>query len=156
MIAVVQRVSEASVEVLEQQHSASIAWGLCVLLGVEQGDDELDAEWMAGKLARLRIFPDDAGKMNRSIMEVGGDILLISQFTLAGDCSHGNRPSFTRAAHPGAAEPLYERVADLLRSDHGVPVETGVFGGMMQVRIVNEGPVTLIVRSDERKAGAQV
>jgi D-tyrosyl-tRNA(Tyr) deacylase len=147
MIAVVQRVSEAEVEVAEAGHTASIGRGLCVLLGVEQGDSRSDAQWMAAKLARLRIFPDEVGKMNRSVQEIGGEMLLISQFTLAGDCAHGNRPSFTNAAAPEIAEPLYEHVAALLREEHHLPVRTGVFGGMMSVRIVNEGPVTLIVRT---------
>ncbi len=149
MIAVIQRVSEASVEVPEHGHAAAIGAGLCVLLGVEHGDTEADAEWMAGKIARLRIFRDDAGKMNRSVTEIGGEILLVSQFTLAGDCAHGNRPSFTRAAPPAVAEKLYERVMELLRDEHRIPVKSGVFGGMMSVRIVNDGPMTLIARSRE-------
>jgi len=149
MIAVVQRVSEASVEVPEAGHSASIGAGLCVLLGVEEGDSEKDAEWMAGKIARLRIFRDDQGKMNRSVCDIGGEILLVSQFTLAGDCGQGNRPSFTRAAPPDVAEPLYQRVISILRGKHHIPVKSGVFGGMMQVRLVNDGPVTLIVRTQE-------
>jgi D-tyrosyl-tRNA(Tyr) deacylase len=149
MIAVVQRVSEASVEVPSACHSEAIGAGLCVLLGIEAGDQESDARWMAGKLARLRIFRDDAGKMNRSVTDVGGEILLISQFTLAGDCAHGNRPSFTRAAPPELAERLYERVIELLRDEHRIPVKSGVFGGMMSVRLVNDGPVTLIMRSRE-------
>jgi len=147
MIGVVQRVSSAGVEVPEAGHSASIGPGLCVLLGVEAGDGESDASWTAGKLARLRIFRDDEGKMNRSVRDVSGEILLVSQFTLSGDCRKGNRPSFVGAADPGVAEPLYERVATLLRDEHAIPVKTGVFGGMMQVRLTNDGPVTLILRS---------
>lgn len=149
MIAVVQRVSKAGVEVPELSQSSSIGPGLCVLLGVEQGDSEREAAWMAGKLARLRIFTDEAGKMNRSVGDTGGEILLISQFTLAGDCAHGNRPSFTRAAQPDRAQPLYERVAELLRDEHRLAVSTGVFGARMRVRIVNDGPVTVIVQSAE-------
>lgn len=147
MIAVVQRVSKAGVEVPELSQSSSIGPGLCVLLGVEQGDSEREAAWMAGKLARLRIFRDDSGKMNRSVIDIAGQILLISQFTLAGDCSHGNRPSFVRAADPRLAQPLYELVASQLSEVHGLVVRCGIFGAMMSVRIVNDGPVTLIVRT---------
>jgi len=146
MIALVQRVAEASVEVAETGHRHRIERGLCVLLGVEVGDADEQADWIAGKLARLRIFPDDAGKMNRSIRDVAGSILLISQFTLAGDCEKGNRPSFVGAADPELGERLYERVGDRLRFEHGLPVGTGVFGAHMLVTIANDGPVTLIVR----------
>lgn len=146
MIAVVQRVNEASVTVPSAGHAAAIGRGLCVLLGVLDGDAERDAAWMARKLVNLRIFADDQGRMNRAIGEVGGDILLVSQFTLAGDCRRGNRPSFVAAAKPEVAEPLYEQVAARLR-EGGVTVVTGVFGGMMTVRIENDGPVTLILDS---------
>ena len=147
MIAVIQRVTRASVSVEAGKYHAAIRNGLCVLLGVEQGDTETEAEWIAGKLARLRIFRDDDDKMNRSVQDVGGEILLISQFTLAGDCSRGNRPSFVQAAEPALGERLYESVAALLRTDHNLNVETGIFGAMMQVELVNDGPVTLIVHS---------
>lgn len=147
MIAVVQRVIRASVAVDRPSHHAAIGAGLCVLLGVEAGDAPKDATWMAGKLARLRIFRDDADKMNRSVQDVEGSVLLISQFTLAGDCRKGNRPSFVGAAAPGEGERLYEAVADALARDHGLPVGKGVFGAMMKVELVNDGPVTLIVRS---------
>jgi len=150
MISVVQRVSRASVEVASPPYRASIGPGLCVLLGVEQGDGEKDAEWMAGKLARLRIFRDDEGRMNRSVADVEGAVLLVSQFTLAGDCTKGNRPSFVRAADPEIGRDLYERVAASLRADQGLPVETGVFGAMMDVSLVNDGPVTLIVQGAGR------
>ena len=150
MLAVVQRVSEATVRVPDAGHTASIERGLCVLLGVEEGDVEADAQWMAAKLARLRIFPDDEGRMNRSVQDVGGSVLLISQFTLAGDCRKGNRPSFIGAADPAVAEPLYERTTELLRETHRLHVGTGVFGGAMQVGLTNEGPVTLIVRTPDR------
>lgn len=146
MIAVVQRVSRASVTVEAEHYRAEIGAGLCVLLGVENGDDDAQAAWMAGKLARLRIFRDDDDRMNRSVQDIGGSILLVSQFTLAGDCSKGNRPSFIKAAAPDEGIRLYERVATQLRS-HDVPVETGIFGAMMDVELVNDGPVTLIVRS---------
>jgi D-tyrosyl-tRNA(Tyr) deacylase len=146
MISVVQRVSRAAVTVASPDHRASIGRGLVVLLGVEQGDSENEAAWMAGKIARLRIFPDDQSKMNRSVQDVGGQILLVSQFTLAGDCDRGNRPSFASAASPEVGQRLYERVGMLLASDHALSVNYGRFGAMMQVELVNDGPVTLILR----------
>lgn len=156
MIAVVQRALEASVTVEAESYRAEIGPGLCVLLGVEQEDKPEDASWMAGKLARLRIFRDENDKMNRSVQEIGGSILVVSQFTLAGDCSKGNRPSFVAAAAPELGRALYERVCGLLASEHGLPVKTGVFGAMMKVALVNDGPVTLIVRSglNEPRASA--
>ena len=147
MITVVQRVSSAAVTVASPAHRAAIGLGLCVLLGVEQGDSDDEAQWIAGKLARLRIFPDDQQKMNRSVQDVGGEILLVSQFTLAGDCHRGNRPSFATAAAPEAGKHFYERVRDLLATEHALPVKCGVFGAMMHVELVNDGPVTLIVRT---------
>ena len=146
MIAVVQRVRRAAVTIDDPPYEARIEEGLCVLLGVEEGDEESDAEWMAGKLARLRIFRDDADLMNRSVVDVGGAVLLVSQFTLAGDCRKGNRPSFVHAAGPVIGKALYESVAERLR-DAGLPVATGMFGAMMTVTIENDGPVTLIVRT---------
>jgi D-tyrosyl-tRNA(Tyr) deacylase len=147
VIAVVQRVLRAEVGVAATGHHAAIDDGLCVLLGVEQGDGDEQADWMAGKLARLRIFRDDAGRMNRSVQDVGGSVLLVSQFTLAGDCTKGNRPSFVKAADPELGERLYERVGHGLERSHAVPVRTGQFGAMMEVTLTNDGPVTIIVRS---------
>jgi D-aminoacyl-tRNA deacylase len=147
MIAVVQRVLEASVAVEAENYRAAIGPGLCVLLGVEQGDTDTDAEWMAGKLARLRIFRDDQDKMNRSVQDIGGGVLVVSQFTLAGDCSKGNRPSFATAASPEIGRSLYESVCCHLERQHGLIVKTGIFAAMMKVALVNDGPVTLIVRS---------
>ena len=146
MIAVVQRVHEASVSVEAEGYDARIGRGLCVLLAVEGGDTEQPADWMANKLARLRIFADEQGRMNRSVLDVGGEVLLISQFTLAGDCARGHRPSFDKAAEPQLGRELYERVAERLAAEHGVVVKTGVFGAMMQVSLVNDGPVTVIVQ----------
>jgi D-tyrosyl-tRNA(Tyr) deacylase len=148
VIAVVQRVSHAAVEVPALSYRAAIGQGLCVLLCVENGDDDTKANWMAGKLARLRIFADETGKMNRSVLDVGGAILLVSQFTLAGDCRKGNRPSFVGAAPPELGHALCERVAALLRSEHTLEVQTGRFGAKMTVTLANDGPVTLIVRSE--------
>lgn len=143
----VQRVSEASVTV-EGSVTGAISRGLCVLLGVGQGDSEEDARWMADKVVDLRIFEDDQGKMNRSVLEVGGSILAVSQFTLFGDARKGTRPGFIEAARPEVAQPLYARFCALVRS-RGVEVGEGVFRASMQVRIVNEGPVTLLL--DSRK-----
>jgi len=145
MIAVVQRVSQTSVTIDGDDYRAAIGPGLCVLLGIQQHDGEQEAEWMAGKIARLRIFLDDEGKMNRSVQDIGGEILLISQFTLAGDCRKGNRPSFINAAEPELGEKLYEFVGQQLAETHQLPVKTGKFGAMMQISLINDGPVTLII-----------
>lgn len=152
MIAVVQRVTRASVTVEAPAHHEAIDHGLCVLLGVEQGDGAEQAKWIAGKIAKLRIFRDDEDRMNRSVQDVGGAVLLVSQFTLAGDCRKGNRPSFVHAADPADGEALYEAVGRHLEHDHQLPVARGVFGGMMQVELVNDGPVTLIVRREPESA----
>jgi D-tyrosyl-tRNA(Tyr) deacylase len=146
MIAVVQRVKQASVTVEEAGHHEEIGPGLCVLLGVEQGDGQREADWMAGKIARLRIFRDDEGKMNRSVQDIGGTVLVVSQFTLAGDCSKGNRPSFVKAADPAEGERLYEYFCDCIEREHNLPVKKGIFGAMMEVALINDGPVTLIVQ----------
>ena len=151
MICVVQRVSEASVVVKQANYRAAIGPGLCVLVGVQVGDTERDADWMAGKLSRLRIFRDDQGKMNRSVQDIGGAALLVSQFTLAGECGKGNRPSFVDAAAPELGERLYDHVCLALEREHQVPVKKGIFGAMMEVYLINDGPVTLIVESRASK-----
>jgi D-tyrosyl-tRNA(Tyr) deacylase len=143
MKAVVQRVNQASVSV-EGETLGTIGSGLVVLLGIGQGDGEEQAQWMANKIANLRIFSDENGKMNRSVLDIGGRVLLISQFTLYGDTSRGNRPGFTGAAPPDVAEPLVARVAQLL-TQAGVPVATGQFQAHMLVQIHNDGPVTIIL-----------
>jgi D-tyrosyl-tRNA(Tyr) deacylase len=148
MRAVVQRVSRASVEVAGLV-VGRIGVGWLVLLGVARQDTEDDAAWMADKIAQLRAFEDDAGKMNRSVADVGGGVLVVSQFTLLGDCRTGRRPSFTMAAEPADAERLYLQVADILRAS-GLEVPTGVFRASMKVELVNDGPVTLLL--DSRKA----
>ena len=122
----------------------AIGRGLCVLLGVAEADVAADADRLAGKVTRLRIFEDDDGKFDRSLLDVGGEALVVSQFTLIADTEKGNRPSFAGAARPEQAEPLYERFCQALR-DLGVPVETGVFGARMVLEIVNDGPVTIIL-----------
>jgi len=151
MIAVVQRVSRASVSVEETGYRAAIGRGLVVLLGVVNGDQRADADWLAGKVARLRIFADDAGLMNRSVVDVGGETLVVSQFTLAGDCRKGNRPSFDRAAPPEVAQSLYEHFVQRLREVESVPTQTGVFRAMMAVELVNDGPVTLIINTTDMR-----
>jgi D-aminoacyl-tRNA deacylase len=145
MRAVVQRVSRAQVRV-EGRVTGEIGRGLVVLLGVAQGDGEEAALALADKVAALRIFEDDAGKMNRALAEVEGGVLVVSQFTLLGDARKGNRPSFTAAAPPELAEALYQRFCASLR-DKGLPVATGVFRAHMEVELVNEGPVTLLLDS---------
>jgi D-aminoacyl-tRNA deacylase len=139
MRAVVQRVSRARVT-----PGGQIGRGLCVLLGVARGDREEEAARLAAKAARLRIFADDDGRFDRSVLDVAGAALVVSQFTLIADTAKGNRPSFADAAPPEQAEPLYERFCDELRS-LGIPVETGVFGAKMDVEIVNDGPVTIVL-----------
>jgi len=139
MRAVVQRVSQARVS-----PGGEIGRGLCVLLGVARGDEEEQAARLAGKVARLRIFADDEGRFDRSVEDVGGAVLVVSQFTLIADTAKGNRPSFADAAPPEGAEPLYEAFCRALR-DLGVPVQTGVFGASMQVELVNDGPVTIVL-----------
>jgi D-tyrosyl-tRNA(Tyr) deacylase len=145
MRAVVQRVSEARVEI-DGEVVGEIGHGLLVLLGITHGDTSEQAEWLAEKIVGLRIFEDDEGKMNRDVIEVGGGILVVSQFTLYGDCRKGRRPSFIEAAPPAVAVPLYAAFVDGLRA-RGVRTATGRFGAMMRVELVNEGPVTLIVDS---------
>ena len=147
MRAVLQRVSRSSVEV-EGTCVGRIGPGWLVLLGVERGDTEAEAAWIAEKVLNLRAFEDDQGKMNRSVVDVGGGILIVSQFTLLGDCRGGRRPSFTAAAEPGEAERLYLRCAELMAKS-GLEVATGVFRAMMKVELVNDGPVTLLL--DSRK-----
>lgn len=147
MRAVVQRVKESSV-VVEGAVVGAIDAGLLLLVGVEEGDAPEDARYIADKSAELRIFNDAGGKFNLSVEETGGAVLVISQFTLHGDCRRGRRPSFSHAARPEQAIPLYEAVAARLR-ERGLRVATGVFGAMMQVHLINDGPVTILL--DSRK-----
>jgi D-aminoacyl-tRNA deacylase len=143
MKAVIQRVTSASVAV-EGKTVGAIGQGILVLLGVEKGDREAQADWLAEKIAGLRIFNDAAGKMNRSIVECGGSLLVVSQFTLAGNCAKGKRPSFDTAAPPEEGKRLYEYFVRAARRA-GLPVETGIFQADMQVSLVNDGPVTFIL-----------
>lgn len=146
MRAVIQRVSRAAV-LISEGDQAAIGPGLLVLLGVREGDEEEDARYLARKIAHLRVFEDEAGKFNHSLLEIRGEALVVSQFTLYGDCRKGRRPSFTEAARPPLAERLYERFIEALRAE-GVPTRTGVFGARMEVQLTNQGPVTLILESE--------
>jgi D-aminoacyl-tRNA deacylase len=137
--AVVQRVARAS-----STPGGAIGAGLCILLGVAEGDDEAAARRLAAKVARLRIFENDDGKFDRSLLDTGGAALVVSQFTLLADTAKGNRPSFSRAARPEVAVPVYEAFVDGLRG-LGIPVETGVFGARMAIELVNDGPVTIVL-----------
>ena len=150
MRAVLQRVSAASVTIAGQI-KGQIGRGLLVLLAVEEADTAEDIEWLSGKIVRLRIFPDDAGLMNRSIQESGGEILAISQFTLFASTKKGNRPSYLRSAHPEIANPRYEQFLARLAQDLGKPVACGEFGAEMQVSLTNDGPVTLCLDSKARE-----
>ena len=145
MRAVIQRVQQAKVEIAGEV-VGQIAKGLLVYLSVGKGDAEDDAKFMAEKLSNLRIFADEAGKMNRSVQDVGGGVLLVSNFTLHGDCRKGRRPGFDAAAEPAAAQQLYEMVAALI-AEQGVHVEKGIFGGYMHVASINDGPVTFLLDS---------
>lgn len=147
MRALIQRVSQASVSV-DGQEVAAIGQGFLVLLGVGQGDGEAQAAWLAKKIAGLRLFEDQAGKMNLSLADVDGAVLAVSQFTLYGDARKGRRPSFGQAASPQQAQALYEKFCHLLAAE-GVPVQQGVFQAHMQVALVNDGPVTLWLEKEE-------
>ena len=150
MRAVIQRVSEASVTI-NRLTKRSIGPGLVVLLGIEEPDTPEDVDWLSGKIVRLRIFDDGEAVMNRSIQEAKGEILLISQFTLFASTKKGNRPSYSRAASPQIAIPLYEQFIRKLTEDLGRPIQTGEFGADMKVHLVNDGPVTIIIDTKARE-----
>ena len=143
MKGLIQRVKRASVTIDGKVYS-KINQGILILLGVEKGDTEQNADKLADKLCKLRIFEDEDGKMNKSILDVNGEILIVSQFTLAGDCKKGTRPSFDKAELPQRANELYEYFVDLIKQKN-IPVGTGVFGAMMDVELVNDGPVTFML-----------
>jgi len=150
MRAVIQRVSQASVSIAGGVRGG-IERGFVVLLGIEDGDDAQDSAWLVGKVARLRVFDDAAGNMNLSLAEVGGEVLLISQFTLHASTKKGNRPSFIRAARPEVAVPIYEDFIIRLEKELGRSVETGEFGAEMKVALVNDGPVTITIDTKNRE-----
>ncbi|MBL7803804.1 MAG: D-tyrosyl-tRNA(Tyr) deacylase [Saprospiraceae bacterium] len=144
MKVVLQRVSEAAV-VIDGREKSRIGLGLLILLGIGTEDTEADIEWFCKKIAALRIFSDDAGLMNRSVQDIGGELLVVSQFTLYGNAKKGNRPSFIDAARPEQAIPLYEKFVEVLARESGRPVLTGEFGADMKVSLVNDGPVTILL-----------
>lgn len=150
MRAVIQRVSHASVTI-EGAIRGEIGNGLLVLVAVEEADATEDIEWLSGKIVRLRIFDDENGVMNKSVQEANGGILLVSQFTLFASTKKGNRPSYTGAARPEIAVPMFERFTVRLAQDFGKPIETGQFGAHMQVNLLNDGPVTIIIDSKARE-----
>lgn len=150
MRVLIQRVKEASVTVRQSQ-KAAIDQGLLILIGIEEADQEDDAEWLVHKIIRLRIFDDEAGIMNKSVTDIQGEILVVSQFTLHASTKKGNRPSYIRAAKPAEAIPLYEKFCALLQTESGLPVLTGIFGADMQVMLINDGPVTIWIDSKNKE-----
>ncbi|MEL7001895.1 MAG: D-aminoacyl-tRNA deacylase [Bacteroidota bacterium] len=150
MIAVIQRVLESSVKI-EGEVKGKIDQGLMVLLGIEDADDATDIEWLSNKMVNLRIFDDEQGVMNRSILDISGEILLISQFTLHASTKKGNRPSYIKAAKPEVATPLYEQFIRVLETKMDKKVETGEFGADMKVSLINDGPVTIIIDTKDKK-----
>ena len=150
MRAVIQRVSRAGVSI-EGKTRVSIGAGFLILLGIEDSDLVQDVEWLSGKIARLRVFRDDNNIMNHSLLDVGGEVLVISQFTLHASTKKGNRPSYIRAAKPETAIPLYEKFVRQLELDTGLVVKTGEFGAYMQIDLLNDGPVTIIIDSKNRE-----
>ncbi len=150
MRAVIQRVSGAAVHIGGKTHS-SIQAGLLILLGVEDADLQEDIEWLSRKIVNLRIFDDEKGVMNRSLTETGGDLLLVSQFTLHASTIKGNRPSYIRASKPDIAVALYEKMIRQLQTDLGKPVSTGIFGADMKVELINDGPVTILIDTKNRE-----
>jgi D-aminoacyl-tRNA deacylase len=149
MIAVIQRVSEASVT-MDGNVKAKIEKGLLVLLGIEEADNEEDIEWLALKIANLRIFNDENGIMNVSVIDAGGNIILVSQFTLQASTKKGNRPSYIKAAKPEIAIPIYERMISSLQTTLGKRIQTGEFGADMKISLVNDGPVTIVIDTKNR------
>ena len=150
MKAVIQRVSQASVKV-EGKLKAEIEQGLLILLGIEDADTKEDIEWLSGKISQLRIFDDEAGVMNLSVNDVDGEVLVISQFTLHASTKKGNRPSYLKAAKPDVAIPLYEAFIKQMGRDLGKPVQTGKFGALMEVSLINDGPVTIIIDTKNKE-----
>lgn len=150
MRVVIQRVATASVTV-EGQITDAIERGLLVLMGVEDADSREDLEWLSGKIVNLRIFDDENGVMNKSVLDIGGGILLVSQFTLHASTKKGNRPSYIKASKPEIAIPLYEAMIDQLTKDLGKPIGTGIFGADMKVQLLNDGPVTIVMDSKNKE-----
>ena len=150
MRVVIQRVTQASVEI-DTLVTASIDQGMLVLIGIEESDNQEDIDWLCGKILRLRIFPDVDEVMNLSIIDIGGELLVVSQFTLHASTKKGNRPSYIKAARPETAIPLYEKFVETLRNESGLTIKTGSFGAMMKISLINDGPVTIIIDSKNRE-----
>jgi D-tyrosyl-tRNA(Tyr) deacylase len=150
VIAVIQRVKNAAVSIAEETKS-EIAVGLLVLLGIEEADNKEDIEWLSRKIVNMRIFNDAEGVMNKSLVEIAGDLLLVSQFTLHASIKKGNRPSYIKAAKPDVAIPMYEQMIETLQSELGKNISTGEFGADMQISLLNDGPVTIIVDTKDKK-----
>jgi len=150
MRALIQRVSSASVSV-DQKTASSIQRGLLILLGIEEADDSSDIDWLSSKISLLRIFEDEEGKMNRSIQDIGGEVIVVSQFTLHASTKKGNRPSFLKAAPPEISDPLYRDFCDALSQKLNSPVGRGIFGADMQVTLTNDGPVTIWIDSRDKE-----
>ena len=147
---IIQRVKKAAVEI-NGSIKAAIADGLLVLIGIEEADTKTDAEWLCAKLVNLRIFDDEHGVMNRSVVDISGEILVVSQFTLHASTKKGNRPSYIRAARPEQAIPLYEYFCSILEENTGKTIQTGIFGADMQVSLINNGPVTILIDSKNKE-----
>jgi len=150
MKAVIQRVSRANVQI-DKKTRGEIGTGLLVLLGIEDGDTVEDIQWLSNKIVNLRIFNDENAVMNKSVLDVNGDILLISQFTLHASTKKGNRPSYIKASKPEFATPMYERMIDQLGRDLGKKVQTGIFGADMKVELINDGPVTIVIDTKNKE-----
>lgn len=150
MRVVVQRVSEASVTI-DGAVKSEIGWGLLVLLGIEDADNEEDIDWLCKKISQLRIFNDENGVMNKSVQDVGGEIIVVSQFTLHASTKKGNRPSYIRASKPDIAIPMYEKFVQKLKDVSGLEVGTGEFGADMKVRLLNDGPVTIVIDTKNKE-----
>jgi D-tyrosyl-tRNA(Tyr) deacylase len=150
MRVVIQRVTQASVEI-DTLVTASIDQGMLVLIGIEESDNQEDIDWLCGKILRLRIFPDVDEVMNLSIIDIGGELLVVSQFTLHASTKKGNRPSYIKAARPETAIPLYDKFVETLRNQSGLTIKTGSFGAMMKISLINNGPVTIIIDSKNRE-----
>lgn len=150
MRAVIQRVSEASVKV-DGSVTGSIATGLLVLVGIEDADTMEDVIWLSNKIVNMRIFDDENGVMNKSVIDIGGDVLLVSQFTLHASTKKGNRPSYIKASKPDVAIPLYEKIIAQLQNDLNKKIETGVFGADMKVHLLNDGPVTIVIDTKNKE-----
>ncbi|KAF0130664.1 MAG: hypothetical protein FD155_1474 [Bacteroidetes bacterium] len=150
MRVIIQRVSKASVTINDQL-KAQIGKGLLILVGIEEADNEEDISWITGKIARLRVFPDENNVMNLDIKSASGELLVVSQFTLHASTKKGNRPSYIKAARPETAIPIYDKFIEMLSEEYSIAVQTGEFGAMMQVELINDGPVTLFIDSKNRE-----